>query len=150
MTSCSNGGLKSSLDLRHPHIQLQLLLHRGCGVLLEVILYVCTWTVDMDTVDTVDTLATAHLWGMRARCASPRPGPGSRGRGPRGTGGWPAQGTGRGSLESTLVQHLEEAEGEDAADCVPAHEGPGPRHVPGQHLQRGQGASVGNTWPGQH
>ena len=50
----------------------------------------------------------------------------------------------------TLVQHLEEAEGEDAADCVPAHEGPGPRHVPGQHLQRGQGAGVCDTWPGQH
>ena len=97
-------------------------------------------------------LAAAHLWGMRARCASPRPGPGSRGRGPRGTGGWPAQGPGHRAWqlrEHTLVQHLEEAEGEDAADCVPAHEGPGPRHVPGQHLQRGQGAGVCDTWPGQ-
>lgn len=35
---------------------------------------------------------------------------------------------------------LEEAEGEDPADSLPAYEGPGPRHVPGEDLEALQGA----------
>ena len=41
-----------------------------------------------------------------------------------------------------LVFYLEKAKGEDPADSVPAYEGPGPRHVPGEDLEALKGSRV--------
>ena len=41
-----------------------------------------------------------------------------------------------------VFSDLEEAEGEDPADSLPAYEGPGPRHVPGEDLEALQGSRV--------